>query len=146
MNAHFLRNVQKAFVVLSVFLVYACAIVESEPSKIEKTYPAAGDYDPVILKVLIDSEAQPGSFNLQAYVVSINECPKEYACFAPDGITLSVTRHVSGKEDQYHLSAQKPSQFEMSREYVFSIKIEDAGFKHPDTGKPVQRVRLLGYD
>ena len=145
MNAYLLRNAQRTLVVLSVFLVYACAIVEPEQSKIGKTYPAAGDFDLVTLKAIIDSEVQPGRFNLQAYVISINECPNEYACYAPDGITLSVKRDASGKAGQYHLSVREPHQFEMSRGYVFSIEIEEAGFTHPNTGKPVRRIRLLGY-
>lgn len=146
MHPFVLRHLLWALVALSVILLHSCTILGPDPSSVEKTYPAAGDFGAITLKALIDSDAEPGRFNVQAYVVSINECPEEYACYAPDGITLSLSRDGREKEEQYHLPAQQPRQFGVGRSYVFSIEIESGGFINPSTGKLVWRTRLLGYD
>lgn len=120
-----------------------CLLDADEP---ERTYPGALDLELVTVGAVTEEVAVPGSYNVRAYVVGVQECPPDSRCFLPDHVTVSDQADPKGQHDVLMMGTEKPSQFKVGHRYTFSVEVESSEVIDPTTGRPVRRARLLGYD
>lgn len=113
---------------------------DDDSSDPQRTYPEAFGYPSATLHLLLDGNHPAGSFDLQAFVVGISECPPEFACLVADHIQVAGSPHTDGPA--LMIGAQKPSQFDMDEEYILSIEVFSEAF--PESNQ-MQYVRLVGY-
>lgn len=134
-------------VVLLAMILSGCQLIgPEEGSHIdEKTFPSASDLPLIQLEDIEDPAIAPGEYNIEAFVVSWNECPGEGdGCQFPDGISISSKNRVDYGEDfWWHIPLQQPGQFQINRPYLFSVRLVEEFF--PDE-RSVRYLRLIGYD
>ncbi|MDX1548720.1 MAG: hypothetical protein R3247_17110 [Rhodothermales bacterium] len=126
--------------ILLLSLVVACSLVE--PDRAERTLPKAAEYELKSLMAVKYSAPAPGRYNVEAYVVTISECPKDARCAIPDGIT--VAEHVAPDlpEDGLRLSVREPDQFKRWGRYIFSVRVVE---RTAGSGDVFRDVQLEGY-
>ncbi len=122
----------------------ACGIVD--PHQAAKTYPDALELERVSLQALKETAPAPASYNLEVYVISRNICGACCKCIIPDGILIAESRNPELPEEGLRLAATAPRQFEIGYQYVMSVEVREENFYNQVTGKPVRRVKLLGYN
>lgn len=114
--------------------------------EIEKTYPPASNFPMTTINQILNNPPDSGSYNIQVYVVEINECPRNFQCDLADGIFISEEHMTTTSTENIHLEVNQPRQFKVGKQYIMSIKVEPQGYVDSISGRPVSILELLGYD
>lgn len=111
----------------------------------DRTYPPALDLEQIDLESLKSDAPLPSAYNVRGFVVQRNMCPPDARCAIPDGVIIAESLSHRLPEEGLHLTIDDPYQFTIGSLYMLSIEVAPAGWTHPDSGKPVRRMALLGY-
>lgn len=135
-----MRHLLSCLLAGAILTTSGCQLIGPDPEDSRRTYPAAMEHPAASFVELIDGVHEEGKFNLTSFVIGISECPEDAVCLVADHIQVAESPHTDGIP--LFIDAEKPSQFEVERQYVFSITVTRVPF--PETSQSVY-VRLLGY-
>lgn len=127
----------KLIIFIACILIITGCDIFSSSDEVERTYPEAFDFGAVLISDLFNEVEPPDSVNINAFVFDIHECPENAACILPDRIAVSENLPPA---DTLYITAVKPSQFQIQKQYQISLLITKRETKErPD-------IRLLGYN
>lgn len=116
-------------------LVFAASGCDSD-ALADRTYAEAEDFPMIALGSI--PEAIPGSYNVTAYVLSVDECAPEEDCVAEG--SLDLVRSITDFSPQLGVTlfVDAPGQFKAGAQYTFSVRVD------AESSTPAS-PRLLGY-
>lgn len=129
-------------ILVAGLILGGCQILgpDDDASESRRTYPEAFGHPDAVLQQLLDGNHPAGTFDLKAFIVGISECPPDFACLTADHILVAGSPHTDGPA--LMIGTEKPSQFDLSDDYVLSIDVFNEAF--PESNQS-QYVRLVGY-
>ena len=137
-------------VLLAIVGVYLFS-QQSPATESQRIYPKISSFDFYQINEIQQNNFTSGNFNTEGYVVKISTCPpcpKGAICklCMNDNIVISENNQLlesySLTEKEMIIFAENPKQFELGRNYRFSVKIID----YKSTAQPANDVELVGYD
>lgn len=144
-RSHKMKSLSLLLVLFICYAAIGCNIYKTE-EEIEKTYPPASNFSLTNINQILNNPPDSGNYNLQVYVVEINECPVNLRCDLEDGILISQEYTTTASTENIHLGVNQPRQFKVGKQYILSIKVEPQGYVDSISGKPVSILELIGYD
>ncbi len=140
-----MKSLYLLLVLFVCYVSFGCNILKNE-EEIEKTYPPASNFPLTTINQILNNPPDSGSYNIQIYVVEINECPGNLRCDLADGLLISQEKAFTTLTENIHMEVNQPRQFEVGKQYIISIKVAPQGYVDSISGKHVSILELLGYD
>ncbi|NNF57845.1 MAG: hypothetical protein HKN04_06350 [Rhodothermaceae bacterium] len=121
---------------VAVLLALSLVLAACDSNAPSATYPPPGTHPAVALADLASVAA--GTYNVEAYVSSISECPPDINCFVPDHFTAVASLDEDPRPVGVMVFAEQPSQLTVEAFYLFSVDVSG----EPGTGRAIS---LRGY-
>lgn len=141
-------NILNWISLLMLLLVMASCKQETE-QEAGQTYPDALDLEQIDFASFADTSLQQGSYNMEAQVVEIIECPPNAGCTLTDGVSVAEDLNVGYVEHNlykgYFISVKNPQQLHVQKKYLLSVKVDQRSRFEMESNFPGRTRELLGY-
>lgn len=135
------------FILILILIIFISGCSDLQ----ERTYPNFdSSYSSLTITELKDLKPDSGNFNVKGQIIKIYTCPpcpRGAMCgiCMEDNIVISEDNEIIEKYDltekRLLIFADSPKQFELGKEYIFSIRITN----HKSTNEPINDIELVGY-